>query len=77
MRNANTQAMPTIKHDVKCGLPLHITDSRGLTKREMFAMHAMQAWIQHHGSRGDYGFSEKEAAQSALRCADALLEELS
>lgn len=72
MKNANTPAMP-----VKTVDTYGTTTSKGLTKREMFAMHAMQAWIQHHGSRGDYGFSEKEAAQSALRCADALLEELS
>ena len=49
----------------------------GLTKREHFAWLAMQAWIQHHGSSGSYGFSEKTCAETALQCADALLEELS
>ena len=49
----------------------------GLTKREMFAMHAMASWVNHHGSAGGYGFSAKEAARSAVECADALLEELS
>ena len=48
----------------------------GLTKREMFAMHFMQAWIQHHGASGDYGFSKDGAAESAIECADALLEKL-
>ena len=48
----------------------------GLTKREMFAMHFMQAWIQHHGAAGDYGFSKGGAAESAIECADALLEKL-
>lgn len=73
MKNADLPAMPIIDDEISTyEKEIHF----GLTKREMFAMHAMQAWIQHHGSRGDYGFSEKEAAQSALRCADALLEEL-
>lgn len=48
----------------------------GLTKREMFAMHAMQAWIQHHGVKGDYCFTPEDAAASSLQCADALLKEL-
>ena len=48
----------------------------GLTKREMFAMHFMQAWIQHHGSAGDYPFSKEGAALSAIECADSLLAEL-
>ena len=43
----------------------------GLTKREMFAMHFMQAWIQHHGSAGDYGFS-KEGATSLIDIVDKL-----
>ena len=48
----------------------------GLTKREMFAMYFMQAWIQHHGAAGDYGFTATSAAESAIECADALLEKL-
>ena len=48
----------------------------GLTKREMFAMHFMQAWIQHHGSYGDYPFSKEGAALSAIECTDSLLAEL-
>ena len=48
----------------------------GLTKREMFAMHFMQAWIQHHGSAGDYGFSKEGAALSAIECADSLIAKL-
>ena len=48
----------------------------GLTKREMFAMHFMQAWIQHHGASGAYGFTATGAAESAIECADALLEKL-
>ena len=52
-------------------------ECQGLTKREMFAMHAMASWVNHHGSAGGYGFNEKEAARSAVECADALLKELS
>lgn len=48
----------------------------GLTKREMFAMHMMASWINHHGSNGSYGFNASDAAASAIECADALLEEL-
>ena len=48
----------------------------GLTKREMFAMHFMASWINHHGSANDYGFSVKNAALSAIECADTLLSEL-
>lgn len=48
----------------------------GLTKREMFAMHAMSAWIIHHGSSGSYGFSDSDAAAIAVKCADELLKEL-
>ena len=48
----------------------------GLTKREHFAGLMMQAEKIHHGASGAYGFSEKEAAKSAVQCADALLAEL-
>ena len=76
MKNADLPAMPQDGDLWVLEIGQCATEATGLTKREMFAMHAMQAWIQHHGSRGDYGFSEKDAAQSSLRCADALLEEL-
>ena len=48
----------------------------GLTKREMIAMHSMASWINHHGSAGNYSFNAKDAAVSAVECADALLGEL-
>lgn len=81
MKNANEPAMPagekwreTIGGNtrVMSKSSLHA----GLTKREMFAMHAMQAWITHHGSANNYGFSATDAAASAVQCADALLAEL-
>ena len=51
-------------------------DGEGLTKREYFAAMAMQAWIQHHGTKGGYGYSDKECAKAAVSSADALLKEL-
>ena len=76
MKNANKPAAPTFMHDVKMGLALHKTDDAGLTKREMFAMHFMASWINHHGSSSDYGYSDISAAESAVQSADALLAEL-
>ena len=73
MKNADLPAMPIEIN----GFGQYAPDVfSGLTKREMFAMHAMASWVNHHGSSGEYGFSEKEAARSAVECADALLEEL-
>ncbi|EKO3656444.1 hypothetical protein M3908_002914 [Vibrio metschnikovii] len=76
MKNADMPANPV--HEVK-GVGDVITSNtslRGLTKRETMAMHFMAAWIQHHGSSNDYGFSQKDAAISAIECADALLSQL-
>ena len=70
MKNSDMPAMP---------LPLGsetVVGQDGLTKREMFAMHFMASWIQHHGSAQDYGFNKKVAALSAIECAGALLSEL-
>ena len=70
MKNADLPAMPI-------GFGQYAPEAHaGLTKREMSAMHFMQAWIQHHGSAGDYGFSKEGAALSAIECADSLLAEL-
>ena len=70
MDNGKMPAMP---------LPLGsetVVGQQGLTKREMFAMHFMASWINHHGSAHDYGFSVNNAALSAIECADAILSEL-
>ena len=83
MKNADLPAMPN-DTDVDTLNIVHKTSNfndflkfrTGLTKREMFAMHFMQAWIQHHGSAGDYPFSKEGAALSAIECADSLLAEL-
>ena len=74
MKNADIPASPCqpLGQD---GLPsCEITS--GLTKREIFAMHFMAAWINHHGASGDYGFTASSAAESSIECADALLVKL-
>ena len=73
MKNGDMPAMPIELNGFGQYAPEAHT---GLTKREMFAMHFMQAWIQHHGSAGDYGFSKEGAALSAIECADSLIAKL-
>ena len=73
MKNADLPAMPIELNGFGQYAPEAHT---GLTKREMFAMHFMQAWIQHHGSAGDYGFCKEGAALSAIECADSLIAKL-
>lgn len=70
MNNGNEQAYPILESDDA------INFHSGLTKREHFAGLAMAAWIQHHGSKDDYGYSDKSMAESAVVSADALLKEL-
>ena len=80
MKNKDMPAMPQpmIDHEgeVYTTFDSSYGKQSGLTKREMFAMHAMAAWIQHHGTSRGYGFSAEEAATDAVSCADALLAEL-
>ncbi|CAH9015512.1 putative coil containing protein [Vibrio phage 142E35-1] len=73
MKNADMPAMPIELN----GFDQYSPEAHmGLTKREMFAMHTMSAWIQYHGTQGDYGFSNEHAAVAAVASADALLREL-
>lgn len=60
-------------------------ECQGLTKREMFAMHAMQGLLSNSGgvvqsnSMSGTGFcnsDENSLAQWSIACADALLKEL-
>lgn len=53
------------------GVPTGYRNHKGLTKREMFAMHAMQALATNSG----YGAWE-DMASDAVNIADALLAEL-
>ena len=73
MKNADLPTMPIELNGFGQYAPEAYT---GLTKREMFAMYFMQAWIQHHGSAGDYPFSKEGAALSAIECADSLIAKL-
>lgn len=77
MPNSNPETYPT---------PCAINYGAGLTKREMFAMHAMQGILSNSGgviqanSRSGTGWCNCDAsglAQWSVECADALLEELS
>lgn len=86
MKNANEPASPCT---VECNVPISGTDDgygneimsdglidyKGLTKREMFAMHAMQGLVI-----SDRFSNEQDAvevmAKWSVQCADALLKEL-
>ena len=74
--NANSNAFPV---DLETSLNLeegYYYDTLGISKREHFAGLIMQAEKIHHGASGGYGFNPKEAAISAVECADALIIEL-
>ena len=76
MKNADMPAMPVCSGSetgVYNGVSYtkNFLDSAGLTKREMFAMHAMQALATNSG----YGTWE-DMANDAVNIADALLAEL-
>ena len=76
MNNSDMPAAPTFTHDVKLDMPLHKTDKSGLTKREMFAMHAMHGYIAGRFAGGMYRLSADEVAEESVCYADALLAEL-
>ena len=73
MNNGDMPAMPQdyvlwCEGIVKCP-----TEGIGLTKREMFAMHAMQGLL----SNGDRWLGdENNCSQTAIKFADALLSQL-
>lgn len=78
MKNADMPAMPVCSgSESETGVyngvsyTKNFLDSAGLTKREMFAMHAMQALATNSG----YGAWE-DMANDAVNIADALLAEL-
>ena len=78
MKNANLSAMPASMIDTHSNRNDGMDESgrymlnMGLTKREMFAVHAMQGIQACAGQDMDY----KQAAIQAVMCADALLAEL-
>ena len=75
MSNANNPANPSDVTYEKDGVTVREI-ATGSTKREHFAGLAMSAWIQHHGSKSNYGYSDTEMSESAVHSADALLKEL-
>lgn len=86
MENANLPATPIANEELASSLELGADGSKGLTKREMIAMHAMQGILSNSGgviqanSRSGTGWCNCDAsglAQWSVECADALLEELS
>jgi len=66
-----------MKNADKPASPVMIDDWHGLTKREMFAIHAMQGLLAGNLARPDViSVDATEAAKEAASYADALLKEL-
>jgi len=78
MKNAHLPAAPTLTCDHNAamnGIGVSVTDYAGLTKREMFAMAAMQGILT--SETDDWRHKEENSlAASAIKYADALLTEL-
>ena len=76
MKNADMPAMPT---PTEGGVTAHNTEpTYGLTKREMFAMHAMQGLLSSSSDSDGIWTNEGPSfiASEAVAFADALLAEL-
>lgn len=71
-KNGDMPAMPTFDYDVRSNDVVQFTDSAGLTKREMMAMHMMAACRSRNS---DYR-SWDDMAKDAIEITDALLAEL-
>ena len=92
MKNADMPAMPLTGdayHDFSSyggtSKTSYNPECQGLTKREMFAMNAMQGILSNsggviqgnnHTGTGWCNSSAKDLAEWSLECADALLKEL-
>ncbi|AUR88461.1 hypothetical protein NVP1113A_60 [Vibrio phage 1.113.A._10N.286.51.E7] len=84
MKNADTPAMPQVVTEDSRGNGLvgsHMKEEwQGLTKREMFAMHALPSvikWLDYGVERGEWDdWNFEDAASHAVIAADALLKEL-
>ena len=80
-RNADMPAMPTVYADMQEGGKGELyCDNLGLTKREQFAMAAMQGMLSHatrYKPRDGASVNWHEAiSEEAVQLADALLAEL-
>jgi len=79
MKNSEMPAMPTPKGLLDVLEHQCVTESLGLTKREMFAMYALQNIIGRYNpyESGDLDSSDYEVtAKHSVGLADALLAEL-
>lgn len=85
MKNADMPAMPVSNDELASALELGADGSKGLTKREMFAMNAMQGILSNSGGviqgnnysgTGWCNSSADDLAKWSIDCADALLKEL-
>ena len=77
MKNSDMPASPTIYADMGANGQREIfSDNTGLTKREMFAMAAMQGLCAAHDQNGTWSHSDRDVALEAVLRADALLAEL-
>ena len=78
MKNSDLPAMPNSNPETY-PVPCCISYGAGLTKREMFAMHAMSSVIDKYNpyESGDFDSSNwEETVKNAVGLADALLTEL-
>jgi len=75
MKNADASAMPLGSEEMSDRFYEGIGIETGLTKREMFAMHAMQgAWYELTDCNKPVHY--QYAAESCVKMADALLAQL-
>lgn len=75
MIQPNDPALPTLNYDtLSDGTPIHYTDKSGISIRAELAARAMQG-ILSNGSLF-YADDPEEMAFKAVKCADALIEEL-
>lgn len=75
MKNADMPAMPQERELWVEGIGLCPTEATGLTKREIFAMHAMQGYLAMCAG-AEKSPNDSEVAYEAVTIADALLAEL-
>lgn len=75
MKNADMPAMPVVTGKRVGNVEKSNCEASGLTKREMFAIHAMQAIISAPSDKFNPR-SASVAAQYAIELAEAMLEEL-
>lgn len=75
MKNADLPAMPNSNLETY-PTPCCEEYGKGLTKREMIAMHSIGSLLAACAASGA-NISAEQAAEGAVKCADALLKELS